>query len=101
MMKIKILFLVGWCGLMGLTCAYGQSVIRFGQLDLNRVWQQYGNAYVAETDSCVILQPHSLAKIRLDGRARRFTAQVQLRTDAVAETDAGVTAQTAGWRDGG
>lgn len=93
MMKIKILFLVGWCGLMGLTCAYGQSVIRFGQLDLNRVWQQYGNAYVAETDSCVILQPHSLAKIRLDGRARRFTAQVQLRTDAVAETDAGVTVQ--------
>lgn len=79
---------------------YGQKNVLINDLDLSKIWQEYGSVVKGKTitgDTAVIngvvrqdvlgLHAQALAKIKLDGNALRFTAQVGIMSGSVKVDD--------------
>lgn len=79
---------------------YGQKNVLINDLDLSKIWQEYGSVVKGKTitgDTAVIngvvrqdvlgLHAQTLAKIKLDGNALRFTAQVGIMSGSVKVDD--------------
>ena len=56
--------------------AGAQKTLALQELDVTRIWQEYGNPRVA--GDTLELQARSILKVKLDGRAERFRTQLAL-----------------------
>ena len=83
------------CILLGLlACSIGveaQEKVSLKNLDLSKVWQEYGT--VVTEDENVRLHARSVAKIKLDGGAERFQTQVCILPTDVGVDDASLLVQ--------
>lgn len=86
--------------------AYSQQSIRLNDLDLSKIWQEYGSVVNGKTvvgEPAVVngqtrtdvlgLQAKSIAKIKLDGKGIRFTAQVGVTASSVKPNDPSLVVQ--------
>lgn len=77
-----------------LACSMGseaQEKISLKNLDLSKVWQEYGT--VITEDDTIKLHAPSVAKIRLDGEAERFQTQVGIFSTDIGNDDASLLVQ--------
>ena len=79
-------------GLLGVSSGLmAQSVVRLGDLEVSKIWQEYGSAFVQ--DSVMELQARSVAKVKLDGNAERFEARIHLVNERVSEDETDLLVQ--------
>ena len=83
---------VWMAGLLGVSSnLMAQEVVQMNDLDVSKIWQEYGSAFVQ--DSVMELQARSVAKVKLDGKAERFEVRIGLVNEHVSTDEADVMVQ--------
>lgn len=85
---------------------YGQQSVLMNELELSKIWQEYGsvtNGTTVTGDAAVLegntrkdvlgLHAKALAKVKLDGKALRFTTQIGIVSGKVKEDDPSLVVQ--------
>ena len=72
-------------------CLSAQTIIPMKDLEVSRIWQEYGCAFIQ--DSVIKLQARSLAKVKLSGNATYFRTRIALCGETVSEKEADITVQ--------
>lgn len=103
MNKRNLLLLSSMLACMGV---YGQQSVLMNELDLSKIWQEYGsvtNGTTVTGDAAVLegntrkdvlgLHAKALAKVKLDGKALRFTTQIGIVSGKVKENDPSLVVQ--------
>lgn len=103
MNKRNLLLMSSMLACMGV---YGQQSVLMNELDLSKIWQEYGSvtngttvtgdAAVLEGNTCkdvLGLHAKALAKVKLDGKALRFTTQIGIVSGKVKEDDPSLVVQ--------
>ena len=103
MNKRNLLLMSSMLACMGV---YGQQTVLMNELDLSKIWQEYGsvtNGTTVTGDAAVLegnirkdvlgLHAKALAKVKLDGKALRFTTQIGIVSDKVKEDDPSLVVQ--------
>lgn len=103
MNKRNLLLMSSMLACMGV---YGQQSVLMNELDLSKIWQEYGsvtNGTTVTGDAAVLegntrkdvlgLHAKALAKVKLDGKALRFTTQIGIVSGKVKEDDPSLVVQ--------